>query len=210
MDSINPSQRKSTFVAWLTRMTLIGRWGLMHCIRKENVSEHSHQVAVVAHILAVIRNVKFGGDLVPERAATLGLYHEISEVRTQDISSIIKYSTPAFTKQFKKLELLAEQDCLKTLPGELRPYFKGLVVQDEVDEKYKAVVKAADILCAYIKVNDELRFNNPEFHHVKDNLDPKLGNLIATQPEVKYFVDVFLDSCTASVDELQGLATING
>ncbi|GIU53065.1 5'-deoxynucleotidase [Shewanella sp. KT0246] len=194
--------KPSTFMAWITRMPLLERWALMHCFQKENVSEHCHQVAVIAHLLVVINNKRFGGNLNPEKAATIALYHEVSETKLQDINSNTKYHSPEFTKAFKKLEDLAEKECLASLPADLREEMESLLVQSEVDPEYKAIVKAADILQAYVKTMNELRFNNDEFHHVKDNLDKKLNEIQQQLPEVKCFIDIFLDSCTSTLDKL--------
>jgi len=197
--------KQSSFLAWITRMSLIQRWGLMHCFKPENVSEHSHQVAVIAHLLTVIKNKKFGGDLNPERAATLALYHEVSETKLQDINSVTKYHNPEFTREFKRLEALAEQECLNTLPEEFRDVFEGLVVQNKVNKAYRPIIKAADILSAYIKTNDELRFQNDEFRHVKITFEEKLKKLKVDMPEVEYFLNVFTESCTATLDKLTGM-----
>ncbi|WP_282168012.1 5'-deoxynucleotidase [Shewanella japonica] len=194
--------KPSTFMAWITRMPLLERWALMHCFQKENVSEHCHQVAVIAHLLVVIKNKRFGGQLNPEKAATIALYHEVSETKLQDINSNTKYHSPEFTKAFKKLEDLAEKECLASLPDDLRDEMEPLLVQSEVDPEYKAIVKAADILQAYVKTMNELRFNNDEFHHVKDNLDRKLSEIQQALPEVNCFIDIFLDSCTSTLDKL--------
>ncbi|MCL1046796.1 5'-deoxynucleotidase [Shewanella electrodiphila] len=194
--------KSSTFMAWITRMPLLERWALMHCFQKENVSEHCHQVAVIAHLLVVIKNKRFNGNLNPEKAATIALYHEVSETKLQDINSNTKYHSPEFTKAFKKLEDLAEKECLASLPEDLREEMEPLLVQSEVDPEYKAIVKAADILQAYVKTMNELRFNNDEFHHVKDNLDKKLNEIQQQLPEVKCFIDIFLDSCTSTLDKL--------
>lgn len=194
--------KQSTFLAWTTRMSLIKRWGLMHTFQPENVSEHSHQVAVIAHLLVIIKNKKFGGKLIPEKAATIAIYHEISETKLQDLSSKVKYHNPEFTKEYKKLEKIAEQECLETIPEDIRGEFEELLVQDKVDPAYKDIVKAADILAALIKANNELQFNNVEFAHVKNNLDHKFDSLKCEMPEVDYFINVFLDSCTATVDKL--------
>ena len=197
--------KQSTFLAWTTRMPLIQRWGLMHTFQPENVSEHSHQVAVIAHLLTVIKNKKFGGNLIPEKAATIAIYHEISETKLQDLSSKVKYHNPEFTKEYKKLEKIAEKECLQTIPEDIRDEFEELLVQDKVDPVYKDIVKAADILAALIKANNELRFNNVEFAHVKVTLDKKVNLLKLDMPEVEYFIDTFLESCTATVDKLTDL-----
>lgn len=176
----------------------------MHCFQEENVSEHSHQVSVIAHLLAVIRNKRYGGNLNPDRAAVIAIYHEISETKLQDMNSKTKYHSPEFTAAFKKLEDIAEQECLETLPDDLRDEFSSLVVQKNVDAEYKQIVKAADILAAYIKTLNELRFNNDEFLHVKEGLDPRIESLIETMPEVKDFMDIFCESCTTTFDKISG------
>lgn len=198
-------RKQSTFLAWIVRMSLIKRWALMHSFRRENVSEHSHQTAVIAHLLCIIRNRLYGGHADPQKAATLAIYHEISETKLQDLNSRTKYMNPEFTRQYKALEKMAENECLQTLPEELREDFRDLLIQDNVDPEYKAIVKAADLLSAYIKVNDELRFNNLEFSGVRATLRPRIEGLYESMPEVRYFMDTFIDSCWASVDELAGL-----
>ena len=195
---------QSTFMAWVTRMPLIKRWALMHCFQEENVSEHSHQVSVIAHLLTVIKNKRYNGNLNPEKAAVVAIYHEISETKLQDINSKTKYHSPEFTAAFKKLEDIAEQECLETLPADLRDEFSNLLVQKNVEAEYKAIVKAADILAAYIKTLNELRFNNNEFLHVKEGLEPRIEQLVSTMPEVKDFMDIFCDSCTTTFDKISG------
>lgn len=193
---------QSTFMAWITRMPLLERWALMHCFQSENVSEHCHQVAVIAHLLTVIKNKRFGGDLNPDKAATLALYHEVSETKLQDMNSNTKYHNPEFTRAYKKLEDLAEKECLASLPEDLQSEMEHLIVQSKVDPKYKDIVKAADIIQAYVKTQNELRFNNDEFQHVKVKLDKKLIELQQSMPEVKCFIEIFLDSCTLTLDKL--------
>lgn len=194
--------KQSTFMAWIIRMPLLERWALMHCFQSENVSEHCHQVAVIAHLLAVIKNKRFGGQLNPEKAATLALYHEVSETKLQDINTNTKYHNPEFTRAFKQLEELAEKECLATLPEDLQSEMRTLIIQTEVDPEYKDIVKAADILQAYVKTKNELRFSNDEFCHVKEHLDEKLTELKSNMPEVKTFIEIFLDSCTSTLDKL--------
>ncbi|MEZ8606656.1 MULTISPECIES: 5'-deoxynucleotidase [Vibrio] len=197
-------ERNSTFMAWITRLPLIKRWALMHCFQEENVSEHCHQVSVIAHLLTVIKNKRYGGTLNPDRAAVIAIYHEISETKLQDINSKTKYHSPEFTAAFKKLEDIAELECLDTLPEDLREEFKGLIVQRHVDPQYKSIVKAADILAAYIKTINELRFHNNEFLHVEEGLALRIEQLKADMPEVQDFMDVFCESCTTTFDKISG------
>ncbi len=194
--------KQSAFLAWILRMPLIKRWALMHTLKSENVAEHSHQVAVIAHLLAVIRNTYFKGNLNAEKAATIALYHEVSETKLQDINHVTKYHNPDLTREFKKIEEMAELECLKTLPQELQSIFKPLLVQKEVDEEYKSLVKAADLISAYLKACDELRFKNEEFSHVKTRLERMLKKYQEEMPEVDYFLGIFKDKCFVSVDQL--------
>ncbi|MBA6225046.1 5'-deoxynucleotidase [Colwellia sp. MB02u-18] len=193
---------QSTFLAWMFRMPLIKRWSLMFCVKPENVAEHSHQVAIVAHLLAVIRNQKFSGNINADKVATVALYHEASETRFGDIVSPTKYANPEIAREFKKIEYIAEKQCLQSLPEEFQAMFADIIVQDNVDEQYKKIVKAADILVAYIKALDELNHQNHEFDHVKERLELKLDTIKQQMPEVGYFMDVFLQSCSATVDKL--------
>ncbi|MBT0586419.1 5'-deoxynucleotidase [Alteromonas sp. SM 2104] len=183
-------------------MPLIKRWALMHSVKNENVAEHSHQVAVISHLLAVIKNHYFKGTISPERAVTIALYHEISETKLQDINHVTKYHNPELTKEFKKLEEMAELECLQTLPEALQDTFKPLIVQSAVDPEYKKLVKAADLIAAYLKACDEITFGNREFNHVKTRLEAMLSTYVDTMPEVDFFLKTFKDKCLVSVDEL--------
>jgi 5'-deoxynucleotidase len=193
---------QSTFLAWMFRMPLIKRWALMFCVKPENIAEHSHQVAIVAHLLAVIKNKKFNGNINPDKAATIALYHEASETRYGDIVSPTKYANEEIAREFKKIESLAEKECLASLPSEFQSIFSDIIVQDNVDVEYKNIVKAADILSAYLKALDELKHNNPEFEHVKERLEEILVEIQKTMPEVGYFMDTFLQACSSTVDKL--------
>ena len=193
---------QSTFLAWMFRMPLIKRWALMYCVKPENVAEHSHQVAIVAHLLAIIRNKKFNGNINADKVATIALYHEASETRYGDIVSPTKYANPEIAREFKKIESLAEQECLAALPEDFQEVFADIIVQDNVASEYKQIVKAADVLVAYIKALDEIKHNNYEFKKEKQRLNKKLQKIQQELPEVEYFIDTFLQSCTATVDML--------
>ncbi len=192
--------RKSSFFAWILRMPLIKRWAVMHLVKSENVAEHSHQVAVIAHMLAVIRNTYCGGNINPEKAATVALYHEVSESKLQDVIHVTKYHNPAIAREFKVIEELAERECLATLPAELQPIFDGLLIQNNVDPEYKQIVKAADIISAYLKACDEIRFNNPEFYTVKSRLEEMINDLKVKFPEVALFMDIFAERSLDSIE----------
>ena len=197
--------KESTFLAWIVRMSLIKRWALMYSFREENVSEHSHQTAVIAHMLCIIKNRLFNGYVDANQAAVLALYHEVSESKLQDLNSKTKYLDPEFTRQYKLIEHQAEVECLNTLPKELQADFEHLVIQDNTDPELKDLVKAADCISAYIKANDELRFSNQEFTHVKEGLDTVLDKYCERLPEVKYFMEVFVPLCWTPADKLAGI-----
>ena len=194
---------KSTFLAWVFRMPLIKRWSLMFCHKQESIAEHSHQVAVVAHLLALIYNKRCPDQtpLIAERAATIALYHDQIEIYTGDLVTPIKYHHQELTHEFKKLEFMAENMCLDTLPEELREDFSSILLSENIPPEYARIVKSADILCAYIKALDELKHHNYEFEHVKLNLEKKLEEL-KDYPEVDYFISIFIDSCIVSLDKL--------
>ncbi len=192
----------STFLAWIFRMPLIKRWSLMFNHRHEDIAQHSHQVAIVAHLLALIKNKKFNGKLDPAHAALIGLYHEASEVIHSDLPNPTKYLNENITREFKKIESEAEHLCLNALPEELKAEFSPIILSDQIDPEYKKIVKAADLFCAYIKTLTELKHHNYEFEHVKSNLILKLAELKKDMPELVYLEDHFITHTTATLDEI--------
>ena len=140
---------RSHFFAYISRMRFIQRWALMRNTAPENVQEHSHQAAVLAHALAVIRREKFGGTVDPGLVAAAALYHDASEILTGDMPTPIKYDNPAIRSAYKHIETVAEGKLLAMLPEELRSAY-ALVLTD-VDPEVERLVKAADKLSAYVK-----------------------------------------------------------
>lgn len=190
----------SHFFAYLSRMKLIKRWGLMRNTTEENIQEHSLQTAIIAHALALIRNRFFEGGTDPERIMALAVFHEAGEVITGDLATPIKYFNPEIKKSFGELEELAKEKILNMLPGELRkdyqPYF---FVTGEDYENYK-IVKAADKICAYIKCVEELKMGNQEFSQAERGIRRELAKL--DMPEVVYFMEHFIPSFSLTLDEL--------
>ena len=191
---------QSHFFAHLFRMKLINRWPLMRNVNTENVAEHSHQVAMVAHMLAVIGQLKFASRIVPERVATLALYHDASEVLTGDLPTPVKYFNPQIAIEYKKIEAIAENKLLSMLPEELQQAYRQLLLSAEYNDEEKLLVKAADNLCAYVKTIEEIAAGNHEFTIAKRRLEKMLCSY--PQPEVKYFLDVFVPSFFLSLDEI--------
>ena len=190
---------KSHFFAYIARMRFIQRWALMRNTAPENVQEHSHQVAVLAHALAVIRNEKFGGMVDAGSVAVAALYHDASEILTGDMPTPIKYDNPAIRKAYKDVEAVAERKLVDFLPEDLRPAYRDIVTP--VDEDIEQLVKAADKLSAHIKCREELKAGNNEFREAAAQTRKALEAY--DLPEVRYFMDIFLDSFTLTLDELK-------
>lgn len=193
--------KRTHFFAYLSRMKYIRRWGLMRNTRTENIQEHSLEVAVIAHALAIIRNRLFGGRLNPERVMVLAAFHEVSEVITGDLATPIKYFNPEIKKAYSGIEQVARERLFNMLPPELQPDYATLIHEkDPADAEHWKVVKAADKLCAYLKCLEELKAGNREFEKAEVTIAKQLEAL--DQPEVRYFIDVFMPSYRLTLDEL--------
>ncbi|KEY57710.1 5'-deoxynucleotidase [Serratia sp. DD3] len=191
---------QSHFFAHLSRLKLISRWPLMRNVRTENVSEHSLQVAFVAHALAVIKNRKFNGNLNAERVALLAMYHDVSEVLTGDMPTPIKYYNPQIAHEYKKIEKVAQQKLLDMIPAELQSDFRPILDEHYYSEDEKLIVKQADALCAFVKCLEELSAGNNEFKLAKARLEKTLQ--LRHSPEMDYFMTVFIPSFSLSLDEI--------
>ena len=186
------------FFPMISRMKYINRWGLMRNTQPENIQEHSHQVAVLAHALAVIQNRHYGGQVDPGAVAVAALYHDASEILTGDMPTPIKYDNPDIQNAYKQVESVAEQKLLSMLPEDLRPDFDAILTIS--DPEIHALVKAADKLSAYLKCVEELKAGNNEFKKAKEQTYAALcQNPI---PALRYFMDHFLDGFELTLDEL--------
>ena len=190
---------KSHFFAYISRMRFIQRWALMRNTAPENVQEHSHQVAVLAHALAVIRNEKFGGAVDPGAVAVAALYHDASEILTGDMPTPIKYDNPAIQHAYKEVEAVAEKKLLHMLPEELQSVYAPILTP--ADEEVERLVKAADKLSAYIKCVEELKAGNNEFREAAAQTRKALESY--GMPEVESFLETFMDSFSLTLDELK-------
>ena len=163
---------KSHFFAYISRMRFIQRWALMRNTAQENVQEHSHQVAVLAHALAVIRNQRFGGCVDAGQVVVAALYHDASEILTGDMPTPIKYDNPDIRRAYKEVEAVAERKLLHMLPEELQTvYAPVLTGQGGEVEK---LVKAADKLSAWIKCVEEMKAGNLEFRAAAEQTERAL------------------------------------
>ena len=190
----------SHFFAYLSRMRFIGRWGLMHSTRPENIQEHSLRVAMIAHALAVIRNRLFAGGVSPDRLAVLGLYHDAAEVLTGDLPRPVKYFNPEIETSYRRIETVAREKLLGMIPETLRADYAALFRPESAAAVEQELVKAADKLCAYMKCLEEVTAGNREFGEAEKTLRQTIEAI--DLPEVRYFVQTFVPSFRLTLDEL--------
>ncbi len=187
------------FYALLGRMRYITRWGLMRNTFSENIQEHSHQVAVLAHALALIRR-----DILhlptpdPDRCAVAALYHDASEILTGDMPTPIKYYNPEIKDAYKQVERIAGNRLLDLLPPALRPSYEHLVLED--DKELEPIVKGADKLSAYIKCVEEQKAGNTEFDSAAAVTMQALRAL--HREEMDWFIDNCLEAFSLNLDQL--------
>ena len=187
------------FFALISRMKYIDRWALMRNTETENIQEQSHQVAVLAHALALIANQRFGAQLDPGRVAVAALYHDATEIITGDMPTPVKYYNSTLRDSYKQVEAAAADRLLSMLPPELRPEFEPYL--RESDPEIHAYVKAADKLSAYLKCVEEGKAGNSEFRLAKEQTWAALMD--KPLPALQYFIDQFLPSFELTLDELQ-------
>ncbi|WP_083248277.1 5'-deoxynucleotidase [Desulfuribacillus stibiiarsenatis] len=190
----------SHFFAYMSRMKLIQRWGLMRNSHPENIQEHSLQVAMIAHGIAVIKNQMFNGQIIPERVAMLALFHDASEVITGDLATPIKYFNPEIKKAFQEIETVANHRLHKMLPEPLQDQYQAYFFPKQEDDQYWMIIKIADKISAYLKCLEELKVGNEEFKQAEKAIlkDIRQYNL----PEVEYFMDTYIPSFSLTLDEL--------
>ena len=187
------------FYALMGRMRYITRWGLMRNTFSENISEHSHMTAVLAHALALIRR-----DILklptpdPDRCAVAALYHDASEILTGDLPTPIKYYNPDIKEAYKQVERIAGNRLLDMLPPQLRASYEHLVLEDEAD--VLPFVKAADKLCAHIKCLEEQKAGNTEFDTAAKQTWESMKAM--ERPELDWFLDNCLGAFALNLDQL--------
>lgn len=187
------------FFAMVNRMKLIDRWALMHNTSKENIAEHSHSVAVIAHALALIGNKEFGKSYDADRVALLALYHDTTEVITGDMPTPVKYYNDEIKSVYKDIEDIAGKRLLSMLPDDYIADYEPFFTHREEDKELWALVKAADKISALIKCIEENRMGNKEFEIALKSQEQKIAEI--DLPEVKFFSDHFLHSYYLTLDE---------
>ena len=196
------------FFATISRMKYIERWALMRSSRVETLSEHSIEVAMIAHALCVIGNRRYGRHLDAEKAALIGIYHDASEIITGDMPTPVKYANKDLKNAFKDVERQAEKTLLSELPADLLPDFDSIFTpenpDDEEEQYMRKLIKAADKLSAYIKCMEEDDAGNKEFRTAKETIRQAVMKLRMEYPEVQDFCREFLPSYGNTLDELLG------
>lgn len=199
-DKLSAQQEGYSFFAYISRMRYIQRWGLMRNSCPENIQEHSHMVAVLAHALATISREVFGNEHIsPEVCATTALFHDASEIITGDLPTPVKYYNPEIREAYRQVEEVAADKLLSKLPQSIRGCYEPVL--RDVPPEVERFVKAADKLSAHIKCLEELKASNHEFilaaHQTREALDEM------NMPELRFFMENFLDSFTLTLDELK-------
>lgn len=190
----------SKFFAFISRMKFIKRWSLMRSVREENIMEHSFDVVMIAHALALIKNKIYNGNVSVEKVVLLAQYHEVGEVITGDLPTPIKYFNPEIKNAYKDLEKNACIKLLNSLPEDLKESYREYVLPNEDSDEYK-LVKCADRLSAYLKCVEEIKAGNSEFKKAKASILSELKSL--KREEVDYYLKEFAPAYELTLDELE-------
>ena len=188
----------SHFYAMMSRMKNIQRWGLMRNTRYENLSEHTLEVAFIAHALALIKNSRFGGNIDANAVAVTAMFHDTSEIITGDMPTPIKYYNANIKNVYKEIESVAEQRLISLLPEDLRQNFKPIY---NPTPEIETLVKAADKISALIKCIEERNSGNQEFRSAESATIKAIEQM--NLPEANVFLDEFLQSYSLTLDELK-------
>lgn len=190
---------ESNFYGMLARMKYINRWGLMRNTRTENIAEHSLEVAIIAHSLAVIGNTFFGKNINADHVAVLGIFHDTTEIITGDLPTPIKYYAPEIRDAYKNVEAIAANQLVSELPDEMK-YAYSDVLHERGEEYEIALLKAADKLSALIKCMEEKNMGNSDFNQAYETIKKAIDEM--DLDEVDYFVENFLPSYNKTIDEI--------
>lgn len=188
-----------SFFAMLSRMKYIDRWALMRNTESENLDSHSKEVAVIAHALAVIGNVRFNKNYNADRAAVLGLYHDAQEIITGDLPTPVKYHNEKILDAYKEIEASATERLVSMLPDDLKNEFKSALTGDS-DKDLLPLVKAADKLSALIKCIEERKAGNMEFKEAERSTRERIAEL--NSEEANVFLNEFIGAFELTLDQL--------
>ena len=191
----------SSFFSMIFRMKYINRWQLMNNRRSENLSEHSLEVAMIAHCLAVIGNTRLGKKLDEDHIAVLGLFHDCTEIITGDMPTPVKYYNEEIRKTYKEIENKAADELVRLLPREMRDIYVPLLTEKGSNEYETKLVKAADKISAYIKCIDEIRSGSDDFLIARESTKKAISEY--GLPEADIFMEEFVPSFALTLDELK-------
>lgn len=194
------NQKKYSFFAMLARMKYIERWALMRNSVPENISEHSLEVAIIAHALALLGNKRLGKEYNPEHIALLGIYHDCTEIITGDMPTPIKYENPEIQSAYKQIEKGAAYRLLNMLPDDLREEYEIYFIEKTEDTEARLLVKAADKISALIKCVEEDKTGNQEFRSAKQTIASSIENLHCAEADI--FMEEFFPMYQLTLDEL--------
>ncbi|MBQ3092891.1 MAG: 5'-deoxynucleotidase [Clostridia bacterium] len=185
---------ENSFLGVVSRTKYIDRWGILINYEKETLNDHLIDTSRIAHILVLIKNIKFGTELNADRAVTLAMYHDVPEIITDDMPTPIKYINPEMKKIYTQVENQATKSLLNLIEPDLRSEFSSILESNNNPEdiELRKIVKYADTISAYIKCLREKSMGNKDFDKARKNLHKKL--LQIDSPEVKYFIENFLPS----------------
>ncbi len=187
------------FFAVISRMKYINRWALMRNTIQENLSEHSLETAYIAHVLAIMRNKRHGGNVDPQRCALLAMYHDCTEIITGDLPTPIKYYNPEIRDAYGEIEENAKNKLLSYLPDDLKDEYEPLFVPTENEKELWQLVKAADKISALIKCIDERNMGNIDFKRAEESTLKAIKKLNCT--EANEFLEEFLPAYGLTLDE---------
>ncbi|MCQ2489745.1 MAG: 5'-deoxynucleotidase [Clostridia bacterium] len=189
------------FYAFISRMKYIDRWALMRNTEEESLTQHSYEVAVIAHALAVISNKRLGTNYDAEKVALIGLFHDTSEILTGDMPTPVKYYSPEITSAYKKVEEVATGKILDMLPDDLRSEYEDLLLPAKEDEELWKLNKAADKISALIKCIEERKAGNKEFDKALEATEASIHKMNCEAAEI--FIKEFLPSYELTLDQLK-------
>ena len=196
---LKKEQTMKQFFAMFSRMKYINRWALMKNTRSENLSEHSLEVAAIAHAIAVMKNLRFGGELNAERAAVLGLYHDMPEIITGDMPTPVKYHSKTLRNAFREVETEACSRLLSMLPEDMKESFSPYFFKTQEDEYLWKIVKAADKISALFKCIEEEKSGNHEFSSALCSTKNAIEKM--NLPEADAFLEEFMEAYKLNLDE---------
>ena len=187
-----------SFFAMLSRMKNIRRWALMRNTRSENICEHSHEVALVAHALALLTNRNYGGQVDVNRCVLLAVYHDVPEILTGDMPTPVKYYNPAIREAYRQVEESACAKLLEMLPEDLREEYRTLLLCEDGSPEWQ-IVKAADKISALIKCTEEVNQGNREFVSARRATEQSIRDL--HMPAADEFLEKYMPAYELALDD---------